>query len=99
MHTDGLHQASLTPSLDVSKQRGCFCGAFNIYFICIEMVWVSTDYANLRVHLFGSDETYKYFGKESLIVTSSHRGDLDWVAGFVLGAHYKFLHVSCVLEI
>lgn len=68
--------------------------AFNIYFICVEMVWVCTDYASLRVHVFGNDETFKNFGKESLILTSSHRGDLDWVAGFVLGAHYRFLHVS-----
>lgn len=51
----------------------------------------------MRIHAFGEDDTYKNFGKESMIVTSSHRGDLDWVAGFVLGARYGFLHVRLQL--
>lgn len=52
------------------------------------------DYADLRVHYFGTRETYDLMGKESQIITSSHRGDLDWVAGFVMGAQLGFLHVS-----
>lgn len=59
----------------------------------VEIVWLCTDYADLRVHVFGDEDAYKMFGKEFHMVTSSHRGDLDWVAGFILGAHYKFLHV------
>lgn len=61
-----------------------------------EIVWVCTDYAELRVHVFATKETLALFGKESSIITSSHRGDLDWIGGFVLGAYYRFLHVSNV---
>lgn len=64
--------------------------------ISAEIVWVCTDYADLRVHVFSSDEAMERFGKESQIVTSSHRGDLDWIAGFVLGANTRFLHVSYI---
>ena len=58
------------------------------------MVWICTDYADLRLHLYGSKEAYDLLAKESALLTSSHRGDLDWLGGFVLGAHYEFLHVS-----
>ena len=59
----------------------------------IEMVWFCTDYANLKLHLYGDQNAYKMFGSEYHIVTSSNRGDLDWVAEFVLLAHHRSLHV------
>ena len=58
-----------------------------------EIVWICTDYANVRIQLFGEAEPYEKFGKEFQIVTSSHRGNLDWIAGFILGVHYGCLHV------
>ena len=48
----------------------------------------------MNITLFGDDETYKNFGKESCLVTLSHRGDLDWVAAFIIAVRYDFLHVS-----
>ena len=49
----------------------------------------------MNITLFGDDdETYKDFGKESCLITLSHRGDLDWVAGYIMGVRYGFLHVS-----
>ena len=59
------------------------------------MVWLCTDYADLRVHIFGDEEAYKMIGNEFNMIISSHRGDLDWMAGLILGAHYGFLHVRC----
>jgi hypothetical protein len=49
----------------------------------------------MNVTLFGDDETYKNFGKESCLVTLSHRGDLDWVGLAIMGIRYGILHVSC----
>ena len=68
--------------------------------MCVVIVWICTDYGDLRVHVFCDKKTYDSFGKESQIITSSHRGDLDWVAGFVLGAQFGFLHVrdTCHLK-
>ncbi len=48
----------------------------------------------MNITLFGDDETYKNFGKESALITLSHRGDLDWVAGYIMGVRYNFIHVS-----
>ena len=48
----------------------------------------------MKVHMFGEEGVYDKFGKESCLMTLSHRGDLDWVAGLLAGAHYNFLHVS-----
>ena len=56
---------------------------------------MSIDYADLRVHIFGTKKAYEKLGNEFHFITSSHRGDLDWVAGFVLAANYGCLHVSC----
>ena len=52
----------------------------------------------MRVHLFGEKEVYDKFGTESCLITLNHRGDLDWVAGFIIGAQYNFLHVSSFIS-
>ena len=59
-----------------------------------EIVWVSIDWADVKVHLFGEDDTFIRFGKEPSLITCSHRGDLDWVAGYITAVHFNFLHVS-----
>ena len=48
----------------------------------------------MNVLMYGDEEAYKQFGRESCLITLSHRGDLDWVAGYTVGAHFKILHVS-----
>ena len=40
---------------------------------------------------------YEMLGKEFSLVTLSHRGDLDWVAGYVIGAQFNFLKVPLKL--
>ena len=59
-------------------------------------MWVCRDWATLDIVLYGEDSAYEKFGKESGLMICSHRGDLDWVAGFVVGAYYKCLQVSVV---
>ena len=63
-------------------------------FDCTEIVWICHDWAGINVRLFGSKETFANVGKEFSLFTLSHRGDMDWVAGYVVGAQFNFLHVS-----
>ena len=52
------------------------------------------DWASINVRLFGHKETFEKMGKEFALMTLSHRGDLDWVAGYVVAARFNFIHVS-----
>jgi lysophosphatidic acid acyltransferase/lysophosphatidylinositol acyltransferase len=65
-----------------------------LYILHAEIVWISTEWAGINITLFGDDEAYKNLGKESCLITLSHRGDLDWVAGYIMGVRFRFLHVS-----
>ena len=38
---------------------------------------------------------YENIGKEFSLITLSHRGDVDWVAGLLVAAQFNFIHVSC----
>ena len=57
-----------------------------------QLVWVSLDWANMEVYLYGEKGVYDLFGKEPCLVTLSHRGDLDWVGGYIVATHFNFLH-------
>ena len=51
--------------------------------------------------MYGEKGVYDLFGKEPCLVTLSHRGDLDWVGGYIVATRLNFLHVSiinCVCE-
>ena len=61
-----------------------------------EMIWVSVDWADTRITLFGSDEACRDFGREYSLVTLSHRGEFDWLIGFIVAARYGFLQVTLV---
>ena len=67
--------------------------------LCVvtEFAWIFHDWAGITIRLFGTEETYEKIGKEFSIFTLSHRGDLDWVAGYVVGAQFDFLYVSMLL--
>lgn len=56
-----------------------------------QFVWIAKDWAGMEMTLFGEEEAFKRFGKERCLITLSHRGDLDWVGGFIMGAHFGFL--------
>ena len=54
---------------------------------------MSQDWAGVKVTMFGDKDTYDHLGKECALWTLSHRGDLDWVIGYVVGVQYNFIHV------
>jgi len=58
------------------------------------MVWLCRDWATVDVVCFGEPNVFDKFGVESSLITCSHRGDLDWVVGIMMGAYYNFMHVS-----
>ena len=71
------------------------CGILKLLHSCpAEIVWISTEWARINITMFGDDEAYRKFGKEFSFLTLSHRGDLDWVAGYIMGVRYNFIHVG-----
>lgn len=59
-----------------------------------EFAWICHDWSGIQVRLFGSAEAYEKLGQEFALMTLSHRGDLDWVAGYLVSAQFDFIHVS-----
>eukprot|EP00731_Ephydatia_muelleri_P016823 Em0009g1247a len=62
------------------------------YSLFGQFVWMSQDWAGVKVTMFGDKDTYDHLGKECALWTLSHRGDLDWVIGYVVGVQYNFIH-------
>ena len=61
-----------------------------------EFAWICEDWSSIRVRLFGAKEAFEKMGTEFALMTLSHRGDLDWVAGYVVAAQFNFIHVSFI---
>ena len=61
--------------------------------IIVEMIWTSIDWADIQITLYGDDEVYHMFGKESCLISLSHRGEFDWMIGFIVSASFGFLEV------
>lgn len=59
-----------------------------------EFAWICYDWSGIKVRMFGTAEAYEKLGKEFALMTLSHRGDLDWVAGYVVSTQFDFIHVS-----
>ena len=64
-----------------------------------ELIWVSIDWADVQVTLFGDDDAYATIGKESSLITSSHLGDFDWLIGLMLADSHGFLEVRHDMKI
>ena len=66
-------------------------------FVCVlsraEFAWIFHDWAGIGVRLFGEEEVFEKIGNEFSLMTLSHRGDLDWVAGYLIAAQFNFIHV------
>lgn len=62
------------------------------YSVLTQFAWMCEDWASINVRLFGHKETFENLGKEFALMTLSHRGDLDWVAGYVVAARLNFIH-------
>ena len=54
---------------------------------------MSVDWADIKVVMFAKDEVLQHCGREHAMWTLSHRGDLDWIVGYIFGCRFNFLHV------
>ena len=69
---------------------------YDFFFYVSEFAWICEDWASINVRLFGEKEAFEKMGKEFALMTLSHRGDLDWVAGYAVATRFNFLHVRFI---
>ena len=62
-------------------------------------MWVSVDWADTQVTLFGDDSAFETFGKNNCLMSVSHRGEFDWVIGFIVCAYFGCLEVSILINV
>lgn len=62
------------------------------YSVLSQFAWICYDWSGIKVRMFGTAEAYEKLGKEFALMTLSHRGDLDWVAGYVVSTQFDFIH-------
>ena len=55
-------------------------------FFCFSAVipWTLESWAEYDIRAFGSDYDVGHANKEHALVTMNHRGDLDWMIGWVI---------------
>ena len=58
-------------------------GKFLFFPLCTEIVWVCRDWATLDIVLYGEENTYAKFGKESGLIICSH----SWRSGLGCRVH------------
>jgi lysophosphatidic acid acyltransferase/lysophosphatidylinositol acyltransferase len=61
------------------------------------MVWLSIDWADIQLTCFGDDEVYEKLGKESCLITLSHRGEFDWLIALLVCLSKDFLQTMRTL--
>ena len=65
-----------------------------MFLVITELIWVCIDWADIEVTLFGEDEVFAKFGKESALVTLSHLGDFDWLIAYMFASGWHFVEVN-----
>ncbi|XP_062084039.1 1-acyl-sn-glycerol-3-phosphate acyltransferase 3-like isoform X2 [Humulus lupulus] len=50
----------------------------------LELIWFIDWWAAIKVELYTDSETFQFMGKENALVISNHKGDIDWLVGWVL---------------
>uniref|UniRef100_K3ZEU9 1-acylglycerol-3-phosphate O-acyltransferase n=1 Tax=Setaria italica TaxID=4555 RepID=K3ZEU9_SETIT len=50
----------------------------------LQPVWLLDWWAGVKVKLHADPETHQLMGKEHALVISNHRGDIDWLIGWIL---------------
>ncbi|OEL33574.1 1-acyl-sn-glycerol-3-phosphate acyltransferase PLS1 [Dichanthelium oligosanthes] len=53
-------------------------------FLWLQPVWLLDWWAGVKVQLHAEPETYQLMGKEHALVIANHRGDIDWLIGWIL---------------
>ena len=71
------------------------------YFFSIPLIvlpWALESWAEYDIRVFGDDEVIvKYANKEHALVVLNHRGDLDWMIGWVVLNRLGLLGVSIII--
>ncbi|PON89191.1 Phospholipid/glycerol acyltransferase [Trema orientale] len=55
-----------------------------VELLWLELIWLIDWWAAIKVELHADSETFQLMGKEHALVISNHRGDIDWLVGWVL---------------
>lgn len=56
----------------------------NITFLLSELTFLAEWWSGLDIKLYGTKEDFDKLGKESAIIVSNHRSDVDWLIGYTL---------------
>ena len=63
-----------------------------------ELTFVAEWWANVDIKFYGDAEDYKKIGKESALVVPNHRGDIDWLTGYIIGERGGYLGVRIFIN-
>lgn len=68
---------------------------YHCYYMCVVLPWALESWAGYDIRVFGEEPIlFKYTNKEHALVTLNHRGDLDWMIGWVISDRMGVLGVS-----
>eukprot|EP00794_Sanderia_malayensis_P000345 gene345-978_t len=65
-----------------------------VIFIVSELSFIGEWWANIDIKYYGDAEVFKEIGKESVLTIPNHRGDLDWLIGYILCERAGYLGAS-----
>ncbi|RWR72682.1 1-acyl-sn-glycerol-3-phosphate acyltransferase PLS1-like protein [Cinnamomum micranthum f. kanehirae] len=50
----------------------------------LELIWMIDWWAGIKIHFYADSETFQSLGKEHALLVCNHRGDIDWLVGWVI---------------
>lgn len=65
----------------------CYCipvKEHHFFFLLSELTFLAEWWSGLDIKLYGTKEDFDKLGKESAIIVSNHRSDVDWLIGYTL---------------
>ncbi|KAL0680076.1 hypothetical protein Bca4012_008057 [Brassica carinata] len=58
-----------------------------VELLWLQLIWLVDWWAFIKINLYADAETLELLGKEHALVLSNHRGDIDWLVGWVMAQH------------
>ncbi|KAF2583577.1 hypothetical protein F2Q68_00006751 [Brassica cretica] len=58
-----------------------------VKLLWLQLIWLVDWWAFIKINLYADAETLELLGKEHALVLSNHRGDMDWLVGWVMAQH------------
>nr|VDD02849.1 unnamed protein product [Brassica rapa] len=55
-----------------------------VELLWLQLIWLVDWWAFMKINLYADAETLEQLGKEHALVLSNHRGDIDWLVGWVM---------------